>query len=485
MNRIPHEQPWATGWSPYARRATGNKTALVLHRPEAGFARRWLAVLGVELPLLLLCLLLARLAAPVPSLAAPAPSPDLHLAPRSSLSFAPTVTNTVFLPLIYRAESPQTNLWLAEYYANPYLGGSPAYTAWEKRIDYDWGRDDSPTGLPLNNFSIRWTGNWELEYGEYTFFVFADDGVRLWLDSDLLIDSWQAGRGSHEATRVVTVAGLHQLKLEYFEQSGDAAISLHWRRTDLYPQWQGSYYNQPWVESGKLYEQTDSTIEFDWGEDCPDYLPCDSFSIAWQARPVFETGTYRFYIYADEGYQLWIGSNKVKEGGWTDGQPGGAEDTHYDLVQSSTQYHNIKFNFHDRGGPAEARLWIQKRGYPDWTADYYGNKNLSGSPVTSKQEEAVFYDWEDGKPYPALPAADSFSVRWSGQRYFSAGCYRFGFFADDGVRLWIDGELLIDEWHDGRGEYHSPLTYLTTGYHNVIIEYYENSGEAEIRFWWE
>jgi hypothetical protein len=60
-----------------------------------------------------------------------------------------------------------------------------------------------------------------------------------------------------------------------------------------------------------------------------------------------------------------------------------------------------------------------------------------------------------------------------------------GVFADDGVRLWVDGQLLINEWHDGRSEYRSPLTFLTTGNHDLVIEYYEASGEAEIRFWWE
>ena len=96
----------------------------------------------------------------------------------------------------------------------------------------------------------------------------------------------------------------------------------------------------------------------------------------------------------------------------------------------------------------------------------------------------MFYDWKLGKPHRALPS-DGFSVQWRGQRYFHAGFYRFGMFADDGVRLTLDGEVLVDEWRDGRAEYHSALTFLGTGYHDVIIEYYENVGEAEIRFWWE
>jgi hypothetical protein len=453
---------------------------------QIGHFGRALANAGVMGAVGVLCLLLFGLAAPSEGRAASDLHPVHTMVSPAAHSFSETMTVTVFLPLVYHAPSTTTNMWSAEYYDNANLAGDPVYTAQEKRVDYDWGKDSSPPGLPLDNFSIRWTGDWDFEYGIYTFFVYADDGVRLWLDDSLLIDSWQAGLGSHQATPPIITAGPHELRLEYFEKTGSAAIRLGWRRTDLYPQWQGTYYNNSWVESPKGYEQTDSTIEFDWGDGCPDNLSdCNNFSIGWQATPVFEAGTHRFYIYADEGYQLYVDGSKVKEGGWYDGESGGSQDTYYDLTVSTVQYYNIRFNFHDRGGPAEARLWIQARGEPDWTAEYYDNKTLSGTPVKTKEEEAVFYDWGTGKPVSALPGNDSFSVRWSGQRYFHAGCYRFGLFADDGVRLWVDGELLVDQWHDGRGEYHSAYTYLTTGYHDVIIEYYENSGEAEIRFWWE
>jgi hypothetical protein len=437
---------------------------------------------GVAIALVLMGLLLVLLTEPVPGRAAS--NLDHNLMPSTSFTIPEVLSATVFLPLVHRQDAA-ANQWLGEYYDNANLSGEPVYITVEKRVDYDWGKDGSPAGLPDDYFSIRWTGEWDFEYGEYTFMAYADDGMRLWLDGNLVIDSWLPGQGTHEYKTTIQVAGRHQLKLEYFERTGGAAMRLQWRRTDLYPQWKGTYYDQPWVESGKLYEQTDSTIEFDWGEGCPDYLPCDAFSISWVARPVFETGTYRFYIYADEGYQLLVDGDKVKEGGWNDGQSGGSVDTHYDLAVSSVRYHHITFNFHDRGGPAEARLWIQKRGEPDLTAEYYGNKNLSGSPVLTKQEEAIFRDWGMGKPYPGLPSADSFSARWTGQRYFHAGTYRFGLFADDGVRLWVDGELLVDEWHDGRAEYHSPLTFLTSGYHAVLVEYYENLGSAEIRLWWE
>ena len=61
----------------------------------------------------------------------------------------------------------------------------------------------------------------------------------------------------------------------------------------------------------------------------------------------------------------------------------------------------------------------------------------------------------------------------------------FTVLADDGVRLRVDGELLVDEWEFGRGEYSAPITYLSTGYHDVVVEYYDEVGEAEVRLWWE
>ena len=122
--------------------------------------------------------------------------------------------------------------------------------------------------------------------------------------------------------------------------------------------------------------------------------------------------------------------------------------------------------------------------YPEWTAEYYNNRYLSGEPVRTDEEAALFYDWGLEKPRQGVNS-DDFAVRWSGQRYFHSGCYRFGLFSDDGVRLWVDGELLMDHWNFGRAEYRSPATYLSTGYHDLVVEYFEASGEAEIRLWWE
>jgi hypothetical protein len=451
--------------------------------PGANAPRSLLAA-GVVLAGLLLLLQAALLAQPAPRLAAAGAAP----VPAGALSPGQPITATAFLPLVARGllESFTPNTWQGEYYANPTLSGPPAYsTVDERRVDFDWGPGGAPPGLPADYFSVRWTGHWGFEEGAYTFFLFADDGVRLWLEDELLIDAWQPGMGLHTATVAVASEGFHRLKLEYFERTGSAAVRLHWRRTDLYPQWRGDYYREPWVEYGWQYERTDSVIQFDWGLGAPPGLPADGFSVAWTARRLFEPGTHRFYLYADEGYRLYVDGSLRQSGGWYDGQAGGAVDAAYTLEVGALEYHDLAYHFHDRGTLAEARLWSEHLEHPPWQVEFYANPSLAGSPILVGTGETIFFDWGYAKPRAILPSADGFSIRWSGPRYFHAGCYRFGLFADDGVRLKVGDEWLVEEWHPGRAEYHSPVTYLSSGYHDIILEYFEDSGEAEIRFWWE
>ncbi len=57
--------------------------------------------------------------------------------------------------------------------------------------------------------------------------------------------------------------------------------------------------------------------------------------------------------------------------------------------------------------------------------------------------------------------------------------------SDDGIRVWIDGILVIDEWHDQAPTEHGRGLMTTEGNHSAKIEYYENVGGAVVEFWWE
>src|SRR5262249_11330417 len=78
----------------------------------------------------------------------------------------------------------------------------------------------------------------------------------------------------------------------------------------------------------------------------------------------------------------------------------------------------------------------------------------------------------------------NFSTRWTRTVGFSAGTYRFTATGDDGIRLYVDGQLKIDKWVD-----QAPTTYtadvaLSAGNHDLKFEFYENGGGAVARLSW-
>ena len=119
-----------------------------------------------------------------------------------------------------------------------------------------------------------------------------------------------------------------------------------------------------------------------------------------------------------------------------------------------------------------------------WTARYWNNTTLAGSPDLTRTESTVNHNWGLNSPDPVIEA-DRFSARWEGSLDLAAGEYQFTVTADDGVRVWINGRLLIDEW-----QVQPATTYtaqLVTNGNNVpvVIEYFENTGVAQISFSWQ
>ena len=81
---------------------------------------------------------------------------------------------------------------------------------------------------------------------------------------------------------------------------------------------------------------------------------------------------------------------------------------------------------------------------PTWSASYWNNPTLSGTPALTRQEENLDHDWGTGSPQPGVINADQFSARWTRYIDVTPGNYRFTATSDDGIRLWIDGALLLD-----------------------------------------
>ncbi len=270
----------------------------------------------------------------------------------------------------------------------------------------------------------------------------------------------------------------------------------------------GSYFANRTLSGAPALTRVEA-VDFDWGTGSPGAgVPIDNFSVRWSGTLVApSTGSYAFQTYSDDGIRVWINGVALINN-WTDHSP--ATDTSAGITLAAGQVVSVVVEYYEAGGGAVARLrWrtpgatayavIPKTGlFPDGaltppvvtpgnglTARYFNNVALTGTPALTRTE-AVDFDWGTGSPGAGVNI-DNFSVRWTGTVLAPiAGAYRFQTVSDDGVRLWVNGVQLINNWND-----HAPATdtsaaiTLAAGQkYTITMEYYERGGGAVARLRW-
>lgn len=117
---------------------------------------------------------------------------------------------------------------------------------------------------------------------------------------------------------------------------------------------------------------------------------------------------------------------------------------------------------------------------------YFSNSDLKGNPAFEKQDEQLNFKWTLYSPNPEKLQPDNYSIRWTGRLEApDSGKYQLGLRGNDGFRLYLNGELLIDNWEKLSYSTKTVDIDFTKGQkYDIAVEFHENRGEANIELIW-
>ena len=125
-------------------------------------------------------------------------------------------------------------------------------------------------------------------------------------------------------------------------------------------------------------------------------------------------------------------------------------------------------------------------GQPGLAATYFANLDLTGAPSLSRTDSKLDFNWGTGSPGTNVPV-DNFTARWLGNITIPAvaGDVSLAVASDDGIRLWVDGQLTIDNWGpNNAASTESGLILKAGSQHQLKVEYLELTGNALVSLKW-
>jgi PA14 domain/Bacterial Ig domain len=112
---------------------------------------------------------------------------------------------------------------------------------------------------------------------------------------------------------------------------------------------------------------------------------------------------------------------------------------------------------------------------------YYSDAAL-GTPVLSRLDQELNFDWGTGSPGPGVPSS-VFSATWRGSFNFDGGNYSFNAVANGGYRLYVDGQLIQDLWIQNSSSNLQIKSAVAAGSHSVMVQYHTGTGN-EMKLSW-
>jgi GH43 family beta-xylosidase len=257
----------------------------------------------------------------------------------------------------------------AQYFHNPDFTGLAFERA--EAVDFNWGTGAPAPGVSPDTFSVRWVGQVEAKYTEtYTFRTVSDDGVRLWVDGQLLVDNWTNHTAQANTGTIALTAGKrYDIRLEYYDNANSALIRLQWaspsqpqevipaEQLSTAPQGLRGEYSDT---AGHSSTRTDQSIDFNWGVISPALnINPDNYKVRWTGylRPDFSE-TYTFTTLSDEGVRVWVGNELIIDNFTPHAV---ATDACAKTLEAGKLY-DIRDEYFEGTGPAEMHLsWSSDR----------------------------------------------------------------------------------------------------------------------------
>ena len=441
-------------------------------------------------------------------------SADFSIVPPPTATPTPTPTNTPTLG--------EYSGWRGNYFDNPDLAGNPVLTRDDANLDFNWRRESPGTGVPVDDFSVRWERIVTFDDDRvYRFRLIKNDGARVWYDGRLIFDLWNDDDdGRTYFVEVPVTAGMHTFRVEYREEDQDARVRFWWDRKGALPTatptptptnqtpeefsgWRGEYFNNRDLEGEPVLVRDDADIDFNWEGNSPGPgVNADHFSVRWERVITFDGGFYRFTARRNDGVRVLIDDRSVIEEYYDSGDRTFTADMQVLPGDRTIRVEFVDFTAHARVHVSWERLATptptptptftptptptrRLEEHSDWRVEGFANQDLAGTPFRIWSDSSLDENYE-GRGTHGLPR-DHFSLRWERIVTFDGGLYRFFIEKDDGARVWVDGQLIIDHWKDccEEGHHFEADLPLIAGDHTIRVEYYEKEGHARVKLWWE
>ena len=364
---------------------------------------------------------------------------------------------------------------LGSYYNNMTLTGNPTNTRVDGPINFNWNNSTPVPGVGPDAFSVRWTGQIQAPVTQtYTFSTISNDGIRLWVNGEELIDHWNSHPADVDSGSITLIAGEHyNIEMDYFQNTGAGTAVLEWSGPGQSPQLIANNFLSPQTASSAPNTPSQFTakvisageIDLNWQDDS---------SGADGAIIQRSTDGMNFSTIAD------VGDNQSP---YADTTVSAGSTYFYRVIDTSSASQSTPSAIvGPLTTPGSSGVVVGTNGL---LAVYYNSVNFTSPTPVVVVDRQINFSWNSSSPAPGI-GNSNYSVQWTGLLLAPVnGIYTLSTATDDGVRMWLGSQEIINDFTDHSAATDSAQVSLTAGQeYNVVIQYFNDDAPGLVQLAW-